>query len=107
MVHSAGKDLDAYCGRCKLELSHRILAMDGTHIHRVRCLTCNADHAYRRAPSQRASGQSAPGAKRKTATKKTGAYRPYGNGTDVNYSAKSRKLPTRRDGSAFAFGVNF
>lgn len=61
-----GGEVDAFCTRCKLTLAHTILAMVGTKIARVRCNTCNGDHAYRSAPgttdkpstSSRSSGSS-------------------------------------------------
>ena len=58
---SAGQDIDAYCGKCKLILAHVIIAMKGTRAARVECKTCKAQHAYRK---------SIPGSK---ATKKIGS----------------------------------
>ncbi len=49
-THKVGGEVDAYCTRCKLTLAHIILAIVGTKIARVRCNTCNGDHAYRGAP---------------------------------------------------------
>ncbi|WP_338866242.1 hypothetical protein [Myxococcus stipitatus] len=49
-TQKVGGEVDAYCTRCKLTLAHTILAMVGTKIARVRCNTCNGDHAYRGAP---------------------------------------------------------
>ena len=48
--HKVGGEVDALCTRCRLTLAHTILAMVGTKIARVRCNTCNGDHAYRAAP---------------------------------------------------------
>ncbi|MBM7116506.1 hypothetical protein [Archangium primigenium] len=48
--HKVGGEVDAFCTRCRLTLAHTILAMVGTKIARVRCNTCNGDHAYRSAP---------------------------------------------------------
>ncbi|MFY0576846.1 hypothetical protein ACN28S_23190 [Cystobacter fuscus] len=45
-----GGEVDAFCTRCRLTLAHTILAMVGTKIARVRCNTCNGDHAFRSAP---------------------------------------------------------
>jgi len=44
-----GGEVDGFCGRCKMVLAHTVLALVGTSIARVRCNTCGADHAYRRA----------------------------------------------------------
>ena len=46
--HRVGGEVDAPCTRCKLDLAHTILAMVGQRIVRVRCNTCQTDHAYRR-----------------------------------------------------------
>jgi hypothetical protein len=49
-----GKEVDAYCGKCKLELAHIIIAMKATKIAKVECKTCHALHAYRtKAPAPR------------------------------------------------------
>ena len=69
--HKVGGEVDAFCTRCRLTLAHTILAMVGTKIARVRCNTCNGDHAYRSAPgttdkpspSARASGGGTSGTK--------------------------------------------
>jgi len=80
--HKVGGEVDAFCTRCRLTLAHTILAMVGTKIARVRCNTCNGDHAFRSAPgttdkpspSARASGGTsgtkAPRASRPTAEEK-------------------------------------
>ena len=47
MAHRVGGEVDAPCTRCKLDLAHTILAMVGQRIVRVRCNTCQSDHAYR------------------------------------------------------------
>jgi hypothetical protein len=59
---AAGRDLDAYCTRCKFETAHVIVAMDGQRIVRVQCKSCQSVHAYRGGPptprsSSRASGR--------------------------------------------------
>lgn len=69
--HKVGGEVDAFCTRCRLTLAHTILAMVGTKIARVRCNTCNGDHAFRSAPgttdkpssSARASSSSSSGTK--------------------------------------------
>lgn len=45
---SAGKEVLSYCGKCKLALSHTIVAMkDAGTIGKVTCNTCKATHAYK------------------------------------------------------------
>jgi hypothetical protein len=43
-----GSEVDAWCTKCKLDLGHRIIAMEGDRIARVECLTCRGHHNYRR-----------------------------------------------------------
>lgn len=50
LTHKTGGEVDAFCTKCQLTLAHTILAMVGTKIARVRCNTCNKDHAMRSAP---------------------------------------------------------
>jgi len=40
-----------YCSKCKIELNHRIILMDGEKPGRVLCLTCNTERKYKE-PSQ-------------------------------------------------------
>ncbi|MFZ5471903.1 MAG: hypothetical protein ACOZIN_20930 [Myxococcota bacterium] len=61
-THKVGGEVDAFCTRCRLTLAHTILAMVGTKIARVRCNTCNGDHAFRAEPG--ASPSRAPRAPR-------------------------------------------
>jgi hypothetical protein len=44
--NSAGKNIEAYCGKCKLSLDHTIMAMEGDAIARVRCKTCGSWHKF-------------------------------------------------------------
>ena len=78
--HKVGGEVDAFCTRCRLTLAHTILAMVGTKLARVRCNTCNGDHAYRSAPgttdkpsasrSSSSSSTKAPRASRASAEEK-------------------------------------
>jgi len=43
----AGRDIGAYCTRCKRDLTHTILAMGDEGLpERVRCNTCGSEHRY-------------------------------------------------------------
>ncbi|MSP90368.1 MAG: hypothetical protein EXR79_00955 [Myxococcales bacterium] len=44
---AVGRECDAPCTRCKLELAHTIVAMVGLEVKRVRCKTCGSEHNYR------------------------------------------------------------
>ena len=58
----AGKDVDSYCGKCKLMLAHVIHAMEGDKPAKVECKTCKAVHKYR---------PTVPGTRKAAAKKKT------------------------------------
>lgn len=44
---AAGRDIDAWCTRCKEEMGHTISAMVGTVVAQVRCNSCGSTHKYR------------------------------------------------------------
>lgn len=58
---TATSEVDAYCTKCKMDLNHRIVAMEGAKIARVECLTCRGQHNYRKPKS----GARAPAGKRR------------------------------------------
>ncbi len=51
-----GNNIDAYCTKCKLLLSHTVVSEVGGVAHNVQCKTCGSQHKYRRAPSERKTG---------------------------------------------------
>lgn len=51
-----GKDIDSWCTRCKLMLTHTIETVSGEKITRVHCNTCKTQHAFR----PKAPGKAAP-----------------------------------------------
>jgi hypothetical protein len=82
-----GGEIDAYCTKCKLDLTHRIIAMVGDAVKKVECKTCGSHHLYRRPKSerdarmrvledkQRASADGKPKAPRTNAEKVSAAQR--------------------------------
>ncbi len=50
-----GGDVDAYCTKCRMDLSHRVIAMVKDDVKRVECLTCHGQHNYRRPASVKAA----------------------------------------------------
>ena len=50
---SVGKEVNAYCGRCKDERTHIVAAMDGQTIRRVTCSTCGSVHNFKSKPEPR------------------------------------------------------
>ena len=63
-----GADIDAWCTRCRMVLSHTIIAMKAGEPVKVECNTCSSSHKYRDAPPgttrvrkvQKSSGTWAP-----------------------------------------------
>ena len=45
-----GAEVDSYCTKCKMVLAHTILAVNKGKIARVRCNTCQGEHAYKARP---------------------------------------------------------
>lgn len=45
--YNAGQEVDAWCTRCKLDLTHKIVAAVGGKPVRVECRTCYGVHNYR------------------------------------------------------------
>lgn len=43
----AGQEIDAWCTKCKLDLTHRIIAIADGKPARVECRTCYSTHNYR------------------------------------------------------------
>ncbi|MET0592136.1 MAG: hypothetical protein ABW133_05520 [Polyangiaceae bacterium] len=46
-----GSEVDAWCTKCRMDLLHRIIAMEGPKIARVECRTCGGHHNYRQPKS--------------------------------------------------------
>ena len=66
---TTGKDVLSYCTKCKLNLSHTIVAMkDEKSIAKVQCNTCKSTHSYKD-PSVSTANKTRT---KSTATKKTG-----------------------------------
>lgn len=44
---SAGEYISSSCTKCKLDLGHTIIVMDGEKVLRVKCNTCGSEHIHR------------------------------------------------------------
>lgn len=51
--YSVGDDVDAWCTKCRLELSHTIVAMVENLPKKVECNTCHGKHNYRMSPAEK------------------------------------------------------
>ena len=71
-------EIDAYCTKCKIILTHVVVAMVGKRPKKVECLTCHGQHTYRasepgsraKAKVEKASDESKEKAPKKTPAKK-------------------------------------
>jgi hypothetical protein len=82
-------DMNAWCGKCKLERTHTIAAMDGETIRKVTCTTCGSTHNYRNAP---AKSDSKPRSSKSTSTgrsRKSDAFSINPNAPVKSYSMQS------------------
>lgn len=64
-----GGEIDAYCTKCKLDLTHRIIAMVGDVVKKVECKTCGSHHLYRK-PKSLKEAEAAAAARAGSATRK-------------------------------------
>lgn len=53
---AVGRDIDAHCSRCRLDLAHTIIAMVGVKVVQARCNTCGAVHRYKAPKSEPKTG---------------------------------------------------
>jgi hypothetical protein len=63
-----GKEIEAYCGKCKEDSVHVITAMKGDIVDKVMCKGCNSTHKYKLPKSAGDTGEK----KRGRPKKKTG-----------------------------------
>ena len=45
--YTAGENIASICTKCKLNLDHAIVAMDGDTIAKVKCKTCGSTHKFK------------------------------------------------------------
>lgn len=44
---SAGEYVESRCTKCKMDLGHTIMVMDGEKVLRVKCNTCGSEHKHK------------------------------------------------------------
>lgn len=93
-----GKNIDSWCGKCKLMLAHTIETILDGKVKRVHCNTCGAQHAYK---------ANAPGeGPRRTATKRSGSAAEAA--TVADYDTMLKRYDTNKArpyGTTTAFGT--
>jgi hypothetical protein len=63
MASKIGKEIDSWCTRCKLVLTHTIETVANGKITRVHCNTCHGQHAHRAAAPGTKTAAARPPAK--------------------------------------------
>lgn len=78
---AAGREIDAWCTRCKRELGHTITAMVGGAVVQVRCNTCAGVHKFRAPAAEKAKARAktvrAKSTAKEKAVKVTAQVRKY------------------------------
>ena len=92
-AYSPGDDVDGWCTRCKMNLNHRIIAVVGSDIKRVECLTCGSHHNYR--PSKHEGGAAKSSTVRKSGSNgsTTGSRNAKANRTKGEWKTFMRDKP--------------
>jgi hypothetical protein len=70
MVKVAEETL-AYCSKCRIDLAHTVVAMQGDRILRVFCKTCKTEHAFKAPKGVTDPSMAPPPKTRKTAAPKS------------------------------------
>jgi hypothetical protein len=87
----AGADIDAFCGRCDLELAHVIVAMDGAKPARVQCKTCRTVHGFRRGEKKASPSKESSAPRKRTSRRVQPA-----ESTDFETLIRGRNLSAAR-----------
>ncbi|MDI1444766.1 hypothetical protein [Polyangium sp. 6x1] len=88
-----GGEIDSYCTKCKLDLTHRIIAMVGDEVKKVECKTCGSHHLYRRPKSEKLAPL-APKTKAASATKREGGEERKTSGARASAAAQRERDQT-------------
>src|SRR5258706_12889256 len=86
-----GAEVDSYCTKCRMDLMHRIIAMNNGKIIRVECRTCNGHHNYRKPKSAASEPRMATSAARSSST------RPASSGAGSPRKAAAAELERQRE----------
>jgi hypothetical protein len=70
-VFEVGSDIEAYCTKCKMDMTHVVVAKYEEEVRRVQCNTCGSVHNYRPPKGESEDDEESEGpTKKKTAVKK-------------------------------------
>jgi hypothetical protein len=103
-----GGEIDAYCTKCRLDLTHRIIAMVGDAVKKVECKTCGSHHLYRRPKTERDAAQARMlkrAEERKAAGTSSGASSSAGGGGSKAARAERAERLEREQTSAWEHAI--
>ncbi|MBE9535555.1 MAG: hypothetical protein IMF07_00105 [Proteobacteria bacterium] len=92
---AAGENTVCYCTKCKMDLSHTIVAMIEDKIVRVKCRTCGSEHNYRDRTKKRATIKKGTS----TAKRATPVKSPERRWEEAVFKAKGQDIPYEMSGS--------
>lgn len=95
---AAGSDIEAYCTKCKLVLTHTVSAMLNAKPRRVKCNTCGGEHNYR---ATKPAGKLAA---KKTTKTKTSSKKVHQNWEQVMEEGASKPHKTYSMAGSFGEG---
>ena len=93
-----GGDVDAYCTKCRMDLSHRVIAMVKDEVKRVECLTCHGQHNYRRPASVKEAEREAKA--RRTLSPSSSSARSSSSSRTARSSAAAASKASERSARA-------
>ncbi len=83
--YSVGGDVNAWCTKCKLELTHSIIGMLDDLPKKVKCNTCGGRHNYRLKPATKSAGKTIKTTgKTKTESSNLESYESHLKGFDLS-----------------------
>jgi hypothetical protein len=89
-----GGEIDAWCTKCRLDLTHRIIAMVGEVVKKVECKTCGSHHLYRQPKSERESKAAARAAAKSSEPKAASTSAPRTAGERLTVSQRAERDQT-------------
>ena len=83
--YSVGGDVNAWCTKCKLELTHSIIGMLDDLPKKVKCNTCGGRHNYRLKPGTKSAGKTIKTTRKtKTESSNLASYESHFKGFDLS-----------------------
>jgi hypothetical protein len=98
---AAGSEVEAYCTKCKLVLSHTVVTMVGAKPRRAKCNTCEGEHNYR---AEKPKSKAAAPKAEKVKKAKTPGKRVRQSWTEIMQEASAKPHKTYSMAGSFGEG---